>query len=107
MKTLLLKHPTLGLCAQSVLSRANYENKIKEKWRQRYGQKFKECVIEIYDDNPKLDQITNLKTGEIYKNKCEAKALTGLSVCHINKILGKQLTRNSDYFLIWSQNKAF
>ncbi len=106
MKILRLLHPDHGICAQEVIRGSLNEAKIKRIWAAKYGQMIKKCTYECYNDAPKAEEIINLRTGYIYKNKYEAKKDTGLTINYINKLLGKRSERNTDYFLVWNKNKA-
>jgi hypothetical protein len=100
MKMLKLIHKDLGLCAQQVIHGCDSVEKIKYKWKKRYGKKYAECVIEFFSDEPKIEfEIYNNLTGDTYKSKHEAKLATGLTIGHINKQIGRQLRYNSEYYL--------
>lgn len=108
-KIIKLIHPKFGLCAQEIIRYSMKEYQIRKMWSKKYGQMYNQCSVEIFDDDPKIEEefvIKNTRTGQIYENHKEASEETGLTITHINKILKRRMLLNSDYYLIYTHKEA-
>lgn len=100
MKILKLMHPKIGLVAQEKLGAGKGKYTIEKKWKYRYGQKYKECYVEIEGELKGMRRrVINCKTGDIYENQEEAAQKLKVGQSTINTHLNRMLKVGADYLV--------
>lgn len=99
MAIIKLIHPTLGLCAQSIIGNSGMQaHEVIKQWKYRYGKKFYEC--EVVDDSKVKEKVIKepeklkpikkymyIPTGKLYESHIKAHQATGHGVWIIRQHL--------------------